>query len=117
MKQFFKSIWNNFSGLMAGDISSHILDWNVECLNFNLWQLGRMWPQTTQKWQTRTNLGTSVFLTANLVSNFGFGFNKEQFGLMWPTTPQRWQVGIKTDSFFSLTRGLDIGLETLASTS
>ena len=44
---------------MAGEISSQILDWNTECLNFNLWQLGWMWPETSQKWQTGTNLGTS----------------------------------------------------------
>ena len=41
--KFFKSIRNNLFGLMAGEILSHILDWNTECLNFNLWQLGRMW--------------------------------------------------------------------------
>ena len=64
-----------------------------------------MWPETPQKWQTGTNLGTSVFLTTNLVSDFGFCLDKEQFGLIWPTTLQRWQVG------------LDIGLEASASTS
>ena len=58
--KFFKSIWNNLFGLMAGEISSHIVDWNTECLDFNLWQLGRMWPWTPQKWKTGTNLGTSV---------------------------------------------------------
>ena len=51
-----------------------------------------MWPDTPQKWQTGTNLGTSVFLTANLVSDFGFCVNKEQFGLIWPTTLQKWQT-------------------------
>ena len=102
---------------MVGEISSYILDWNTECLNFNFWQLGRMWPETPQKWQTGTNLGTSVFLTVNLVSDFGFYVNKEQFGLIWPTTPQRWQVGIKIDLLCSLTVCLDIGLETSASTS
>ena len=76
-----------------------------------------MWPQTTQKWQTRTNFGTSVFLTANLVSNFGFCFNKDQFGLMWPTTPQRWQVGTQPNFLCTLTEGLDIGLEISMSTS
>ena len=88
---------------MAEEISSHILDWNTECLNFNLWQLGRMWSETSQKWQTWTNLGTLVFLTTNLISNFGFYLKKEQFGLIWPTTPQRWPV--------------DLGLETSAYTS
>ena len=78
---------NNLYGLMAGEISSQILDWNIECLNFSLWQLGRMWPETPQKWQIRTNLGTSIFLTTNLVSDFGFGLNKKQFGLIWLTTP------------------------------
>ena len=102
---------------MVEEISSHILDWNTECLNFNLWQLGRMWPRTPQKWQTGTNLGTSVFLAANLVSDFGFCLNKEQFGLIWPTTSQRWQVGTKTDLLYSLTVGLDLGLETSVSTS
>ena len=102
---------------MAGEISSHILDWNNECLNFNLWQLGRMWPWTLQKWQTGTNLGTLVFLTTNLVSDFGFYLNKKQFDLIWPTTPQMWQVSTKTDLLYSLTVGLDIGLETSASTS
>ena len=102
---------------MAGEISSQILDWNIECLNFNLWQLGRMWPETPQKWQTWTNLGTSVFLTTSLVSDFGFCLNKEQFGSIWPTTPQRWQEGTKTDLLYSLTVGLDLGLETSASTS
>ena len=67
---------------MAGEISSHILDWIIEFLNFNLWQLGRMWPETLQKWQTGTNLGTSVFLTTNLVLDFGSYLNKEQFGLI-----------------------------------
>ena len=71
-----------------------------------------MWPKTPQKWQTGTNLGTSVFLIANIVSGFGFFLNKEQFGLIWPTTPQRWQVGTKTDLFCTLAVGLDIGLET-----
>ena len=75
-----------------------------------------MWPETPQKWQTRTNLGTLVFLTTNLVSDFDFCLNKEQFGLIWPTTPQRWQVGIKTDLLCSLTVGLDIGLEISTST-
>ena len=102
---------------MAGEISSHILDWNTECLNFNLWQLGRMWPETPQKWQTGTNLGTSVFLTTNLVSDFGFYLNKEQFGLICPITPQRWQVGTKTDLLCSLTVGLDLSLEISTSTS
>ena len=102
---------------MAGEISTHVLDWNTKFLNFSLWQLGRMWPKAPQKWQTRTNLGTSVFLTTNLISNFGFYLNKEQFGLIWPTTPQRWQVGTKTDLLYSLTICLDIGLETSASTS
>ena len=37
--KFFKRIWNNLYGLMAEEILSHILDWNTECLNFNLWQL------------------------------------------------------------------------------
>ena len=108
---------NNLYGLMAGEISSQILDWNTKCLNFNLWQLVRMWPETPQKWQTGINLGTSVFLTANLVSDFGFCLNKEQFGLIWPTTPQGWQVGTKTDLLCSLTIGLDVSLETSASTS
>ena len=102
---------------MAGKISSHILDWNTKCLNFNLWKLGRMWPETPQKWQTGTNLGTSVFLTENLISDFGFYLNKEQFGLIWPTTSQRWQVGTKIDLLCSLIVGLDLGLETSASTS
>ena len=102
---------------MTWEISSQILDWNIECLNFNLWQLGWMWPKTPQKWQTGTNLGTSVFLTTNLVSDFGFYLNKEQFGLIWPTTPQMWQESTKTDLLYSLTVGLDIGLETSASTS
>ena len=76
-----------------------------------------MWLETPQKWQTRTNLGTLVFLTTNLVSDFGFCLSKEQFGLIWPTTPQRWQIGTKTDLLCSLTVGLDLDLETLASTS
>ena len=101
---------------MAGEISSHILDWNIECLIFNLWQLGRMWSETPQKWQTWTNLGTLVFLTINLVLNFVFYLNKEQFGLIWPITPQRWHVGTKTDFFCSLIGGLDTVLKTLAST-
>ena len=101
---------------MAGEISSYILDWNIEFLNFNLWQLGRMWPKTSQNWQTGTNLGTSVYLTINLVLDFGFYLNKKQFGLIWPTTPQRWQVSTKIDLLCSLAVGLDIGLETLAST-
>ena len=75
-----------------------------------------MWPETPQQWQTGTNLGTSVFLTTNLVSDFGFCLNKEQFGLIWPSTPQRWQVGTKTNLLSSLTVGLDLGLEILAST-
>ena len=102
---------------MAGEMSSHILDWNTECLNFNLWQLGRMWSETPQEWQIGTKLGTLVFLTTNLVSDFGFYLNKEQFGLIWPTTPQRWQVGTKTNLLCSLTVGLDLGLETSAFTS
>ena len=102
---------------MTREISSHILDWNTEFLNFNLWQLGRMWLETPQKWQTGKNLGTLVFLTINLVSDFGFCLNKEQFGLIWPTTPQRWQVGTKTNLLCSITVGLDIGLEASASTS
>ena len=76
-----------------------------------------MWPVTPQKWQTRTNLETSVFLTTNLVSDFGFCLNKEKFGLIWPTTPQMWQVGTKTDLLCSLIVGLDLGLETSVSTS
>ena len=76
-----------------------------------------MWPGTPQKWQTGTKLGTSVFLTTHLISDFGFYLNKEQFGLIWPTTPQRWQVGTKTDLLCYLTVGLDLGLETPASTS
>ena len=102
---------------MTGEISSHILYWNTECLDFYLWQLGRMWSEIPQKWQTGTNLGTSVFLTTNLVSNFGFCLNKEQLGLIYPITPQRWQVGTKTDLLCSLTVDLDIGLETSALTS
>ena len=101
---------------MAGEISLHILDWNTELLNFNLWQLGWMWPWIPQNWETGTNLGKSVFLTANLFWDFGFYLNKKQFGLIWPT-PQRWQVGIKTDLLCSLTVGLDLGLEISASTS
>ena len=99
--KFFKRIWNNLYGLMAGEISSHILDWNTECLNFNFWQLGRMWPQTPQKWQTETNLGTSVFLVRFSVTGFGYCLNKEQFGLIWPITPQRWQVGTKTNGIIT----------------
>ena len=102
---------------MAGEISSHIVDWNIECLDFNLWQLGRMWPKTPQKWQIGTNLGTSIFLTKILVSDFGFYLNKEQFGLIWPTTPQRWQVGTKIDLLCFVTVSLDLGLETSTSTS
>ena len=75
-----------------------------------------MWSESPQKWQTRTNLGTSAFLTANLVLDFGSYLNKEHFGLMWPITQQRWQLGIKTNLFCSLTGGIDIGLETSAST-
>ena len=75
-----------------------------------------MWPETPQQWQTGTNLGTSVFLTTNLVSDFGFCLNKEQFGLIWPSTPQRWQVGTKTNLLSSLIVGLDLGLEISAST-
>ena len=75
---------------MAGETSSHVLEWNTECLSFNLWQLRQMWLETPQKWQIGTNLETSIFLTTNLVSDFGFYLNKEQFGLTWPTTPQRW---------------------------
>ena len=48
--KFFKRIWNNLFGLMVGEISSHILDWNTKCLSFSLWQLGCMWPQPPQKW-------------------------------------------------------------------
>ena len=102
---------------MIGEILSHILYWNTEFLNFNLWQLGWMWLETPQKWQTGKNLGITVFLTANLVSDFGFCLNKEQFGLIWPTTPQRWQVGTKIDLLCSLTVDLDIGLEISVSTS
>ena len=104
---------------MAGEISSQNLDWNTEYLNFNfnLWQLRQMWLETPQKWQTWTNLGTSVFLKGFLVTGFDSYLNKEQFGLMWPTTPKRWQVNTKIDFFCSLTRDLDIGLKTLASTS
>ena len=76
-----------------------------------------MWPETPQKWEIGINLGTSVFLTTNLVSDFGFCLNKEQFGLIWPTTLQRWQVGTKAYLLCSLTVGLDVGLETSASTS
>ena len=76
-----------------------------------------MWPETPPKWQTGTNLGTSVFLTTNLVSDFGFYLNKEQFCLIWPTTPQRWQIDTKTDLLCSLIVGLDLGLETSASIS
>ena len=77
----------------------------------------KMWPETPQKWQTGTNLGTLVFLTINLVSDFSFFLKKEQFGLIWPTTPQRWKVGTKTNLLYSLTVDLDIGLEISASTS
>ena len=101
---------------MTGEISSHILDWNTQFLNFNLWQLRWMWSETPQKWQTWTNLGTSIFLTTNLVLDFDFYLNKEQFGLIWPTTSQRWQVGTKTDLLCSLTVGVDLGLETSTST-
>ena len=76
-----------------------------------------MWLGTPQKRDTKTNLGTLVFLIVNLVSNFGFYLNKEQFGLIWPTTPQRWEVGQKTYFFCTLIVGLDTGLETLVSTS
>ena len=102
---------------MAGEISSQILDWNIECLNFSLWQLGWMWSETPQKWQTWTKLRTPVFLTTNLVSDFGFCLNKEQFGLIWPTISQRWHVGTKTDLLCSLTVGLDLSLEISAFTS
>ena len=68
-----------------------------------------MWPERPQKWQT----GISMFLTTNLVSNFGFCLNKEKFGLIWSTTPQRWQVDTKTDLLCSLI----VGLETLTSIS
>ena len=61
---------------MAGEISLHTLDWDIECLNFNLWQLGWMWPNTTQKGQIGTNLETSIFLIANLVLDFGFASAK-----------------------------------------
>ena len=76
-----------------------------------------MWPETPQKWQIGTKLGTLVFLTTNLVSDFGFCLNKKQFGLIWPTTPQRWQVGTKTDLLCFLIIGLDLSLETSVSTS
>ena len=71
----------------------------------------------TTKWQSGTNLGTSVFLTTNLVSDFGFYLNKEQFGLIWLTTPQRWQVGTKTDLLCFLIVDIDLSLETSTSTS
>ena len=90
--KFFKSIWNNLFGLMAGEISSHILDWNTEFLNFNLWQLWRMWPWTPQKWQTGTNLGTSVFLVANLVSDFGFSFKKNLWQKTKSTYYAKWTM-------------------------
>ena len=114
---FFKRIWNNLYKLMAGEISSHILDWNTQFLNFNLWQLRWMWSETPQKWQTWTNLGTSIFLTTNLVLDFDFYLNKEQFGLIWPTTPQMWQVGTKTYLLCSLIVGLNISLKTSVLTS
>ena len=61
---------------MAGETSSHVLEWNTKCLSFNLWQLRQMWLETPQKWQTGTNLGTSIFLTTNLVSDFGFALTE-----------------------------------------
>ena len=77
-----------------------------------------MWPRTSQKWQTVTNLGTSVFLVGFPITSFGSCLNKEQFDLIWPTTPQRWQVGTKKkDLLCFLTIGLDIGLGTSTSTS
>ena len=76
-----------------------------------------MRPNTPQKWHTGTNLGTSVFLTTDLVLDLGFCLSKEQFGLIWPTTPQRWQVGTKTNFLCNLSVGLDLSLETSASTS
>ena len=51
---------------MAGEISSQILDWNTEYLNFNLWQLGRMWLETPQKWQTGTKIDLLCSLTVGL---------------------------------------------------
>ena len=76
-----------------------------------------MWLDRPQKWDTWRNLGTSVFLTTNLVLDFAFCLNKEKFGLIWPTTPQRWQVGTQPNFLCTLTEGLDIGLETSMSTS
>ena len=76
-----------------------------------------MWSMTPQKWQTETNLGTLVFLTVNLVSDFGFCLSKEQFGLIWTTAPQRWQVSTKIDFLCTLRASLDTSLETSASTS
>ena len=109
LHQSSKRDWNH--------AKNETVDRNKKCLNFNLWQLGRMWLDRPQKWDTWTNLGTSIFLTTNLVLDFAFCLNKEQFGLIWPTTPQRWQVGTQPNFLCTLTEGLDIGLETSMSTS
>ena len=83
-------LWCSSHAFLACYTSAQLSPWDDQGDRVLVWVLGRMWPWTPQKWQTGTNLGTSVFLTANLFSDFGFCLNKEQFGLIWPTTPQRW---------------------------
>ena len=71
----------------------------------NLKQLGWVWPEAPQWWQTWVVLELLNFLEWGLTLEVDKDLNLGQFCLIWPTIWQWWG------------EVLDIGLETLALTS
>ena len=80
----------------------------------NLKQLGRVYSETPQWWQTWVVLELLGFLEGGLTLEVE---NLEQFGIIWPTIWQWWQVGTNSEILFFLGGVLDIGLETSTLTS
>ena len=66
----------------------------------NLKQLGRVWPETPQWWQTWAILELLGFLEGGLILEVDRDLNLWQFGLIWPTIWQWWQMG-QIQNFYS----------------
>ena len=83
----------------------------------NLKQLGRVWPEAPQWWQTWVVLELLGFLEGGLTLEVDRDLNLGQFGLVWPTIWQWWQVWTNLEFSFNLGGVLDISLETSTLTS
>ena len=79
-------------------IGTEPLDKGWDLLDTRLWgnnlkQLGRVWPEAPQWWQTWVVLELLSFLEGGLTLEVDRDLNFGQFGLIWPIIWQWWQVG------------------------